>query len=259
MNTSANYLFKQTITIFLWYRFMMLAYVGILALSGLRAVPIIALFLAAIYNLFIFRYREIVIETLHKYPYLIAIDMIVSTLLRLNSGAYKNPYFLYFFSTLFLGGFLFGYRGAFLLAGIQSLLLVIVDYAVGMNPSYLLDYGEHIATYILYNFFLAIIMAYLSDLLDKLDLANKKKQTVETQLGEAKKCLGLSLIINQLSLREMQVLTLSSEGRTVDEVAEELGISKNTVKTYLRRIYEKLEVSSKQEAISLVARQETGV
>jgi len=259
MNTSASYLFNQTITIFLWYRFIMLAYVGILALSGLRTVPATSLVLVVIYNLFVFKHREFITGTLRKYPYLIAIDLILSTLLKIDSGVYKNPYFLYSISTLFIGGFLFRYQGAFLLAGIQSMLLVIVDYAVGMNPSYLLDYGEHIATYIFYNFFLTFIMAYLSDLLAKLALANKKKQTAETQLGEAKKCLELSLIINQLSLREMQVLTLSSAGRTVDEVAEELGISKNTVKTYLRRIYEKLEVSSKQEAISLVARQEAGV
>jgi DNA-binding NarL/FixJ family response regulator len=52
-----------------------------------------------------------------------------------------------------------------------------------------------------------------------------------------------------LSEREIDVLTLISKGMSVQEVGELLAISGNTVKTYIRRIYKKLEVRSRIEAI----------
>jgi DNA-binding NarL/FixJ family response regulator len=48
--------------------------------------------------------------------------------------------------------------------------------------------------------------------------------------------------------REVEVLTLLAQGCTYDEVARVLSISTNTVRTYIRSIYEKLHVSTKTEA-----------
>ena len=53
-----------------------------------------------------------------------------------------------------------------------------------------------------------------------------------------------------LSDREMEVLTRLSRGRLCKEIADELDISVNTVNTYLRRIYEKLQVHSRAEAVA---------
>lgn len=52
-----------------------------------------------------------------------------------------------------------------------------------------------------------------------------------------------------LSGREIEVLTFVSKGLSVQEVGDLLLISSNTVKTYIRRIYKKLEVSSRIEAV----------
>jgi DNA-binding CsgD family transcriptional regulator len=41
-----------------------------------------------------------------------------------------------------------------------------------------------------------------------------------------------------------------ARGRLSKEIADELGISINTVNTYLRRIYEKLHVHSRGEAVA---------
>jgi DNA-binding NarL/FixJ family response regulator len=51
-----------------------------------------------------------------------------------------------------------------------------------------------------------------------------------------------------LTPRELEVLTLLARGCTYDEVATMLAISTNTVRTYIRSIYEKLHVSTKTEA-----------
>ncbi|MEZ5457590.1 MAG: response regulator transcription factor [Lysobacteraceae bacterium] len=56
-------------------------------------------------------------------------------------------------------------------------------------------------------------------------------------------------INNMLTGREREVLQLSAKGFNHAEVALLLGLSKNTIASYTRTIYEKLEVHSRQEAL----------
>jgi len=53
-----------------------------------------------------------------------------------------------------------------------------------------------------------------------------------------------------LSDREMEVLECLAQGKTTSQVAGELFISENTVKTHVRHILEKLEASNRAEAVS---------
>lgn len=53
----------------------------------------------------------------------------------------------------------------------------------------------------------------------------------------------------QLSERELEVLTGIAKGFSYAEVAEALSISANTVRTHVRRIYDKLAVNSGSEAV----------
>ncbi len=52
-----------------------------------------------------------------------------------------------------------------------------------------------------------------------------------------------------LSARETEVLEFITRGFTAEEIAGLMGITRNTVLTFIRRIYAKLEVHSKTEAI----------
>ena len=52
-----------------------------------------------------------------------------------------------------------------------------------------------------------------------------------------------------LSAREQEVLEYITKGFTSDEIATLIAVSRHTVLTYIRRIYTKLEVNSKAEAI----------
>lgn len=52
-----------------------------------------------------------------------------------------------------------------------------------------------------------------------------------------------------LSLREKEVLEFITKGFTSDEIAGLMAVSRHTVLTFVRRIYAKLEVNSKAEAI----------
>ena len=53
-----------------------------------------------------------------------------------------------------------------------------------------------------------------------------------------------------ISAREVEVLGLLAEGCANKVVARRLGISPNTVKTHVARLFEKLEVSSRTQAIA---------
>lgn len=55
-----------------------------------------------------------------------------------------------------------------------------------------------------------------------------------------------------LSQREREVLSLIMQGRNVPAVAEELVVSRNTVQTHVRHIYERFGVHSRQELVAFV-------
>ena len=54
----------------------------------------------------------------------------------------------------------------------------------------------------------------------------------------------------RLSPRERDVLDLLARGRAYKQIADELGISIDTIRTYIRRIYEKLQVRTRTEAVA---------
>jgi DNA-binding NarL/FixJ family response regulator len=53
-----------------------------------------------------------------------------------------------------------------------------------------------------------------------------------------------------LAPREREVLDGLVKGRTVKEIASDMGVSYHTVDTYLRRLYDKLDVQSRSRAVS---------
>jgi DNA-binding NarL/FixJ family response regulator len=65
-----------------------------------------------------------------------------------------------------------------------------------------------------------------------------QKQNPAAETGEA------------LSAREQEVLDHLSKGFLYKEIAEKMGISYETVHTYIRRIYEKLQVNTRTEAVA---------
>jgi LuxR family maltose regulon positive regulatory protein len=58
------------------------------------------------------------------------------------------------------------------------------------------------------------------------------------------------IVIDTLTEREQTVLGLLPTGLSAREIAEELGISRDTVKTHIKRIYQKLGVSSRPSAVA---------
>ncbi|UPT70365.1 MAG: LuxR C-terminal-related transcriptional regulator [Flavobacterium sp. JAD_PAG50586_2] len=55
----------------------------------------------------------------------------------------------------------------------------------------------------------------------------------------------------KISKRELEVLTLMAEGLSNNEIAERLFVSLNTVKTHSAKLFEKLEVKRRTQAIEM--------
>ena len=53
-----------------------------------------------------------------------------------------------------------------------------------------------------------------------------------------------------LSERETQILQMLSEGYLYKEIADKIAISYSTVRTHIERIYEKLHVQSRSQAVA---------
>jgi DNA-binding NarL/FixJ family response regulator len=58
-----------------------------------------------------------------------------------------------------------------------------------------------------------------------------------------------------LASREQMVLDCLAKGLTYKQTADQLGVSIDTVRTYIRRVYEKLHVQSRTEAVAKYLRQ----
>jgi DNA-binding NarL/FixJ family response regulator len=65
--------------------------------------------------------------------------------------------------------------------------------------------------------------------------------------------------VDELSKRENEVLVLLAQGYLYKEIADTLGISLQTVNTYIRRIYEKLHVHSRAQAVAKIAHLPAGM
>jgi DNA-binding NarL/FixJ family response regulator len=84
----------------------------------------------------------------------------------------------------------------------------------------------------------------------KLVQTETELQSLVLKYSEAKEKLPPNLVA--LSKREYEVLLFIAEGLSDKEIADKIFVSVNTVKTHVRRIYDKLLVNSRMEATKML-------
>jgi two-component system nitrate/nitrite response regulator NarL len=72
----------------------------------------------------------------------------------------------------------------------------------------------------------------------------------DLQAGVVRHVRGRAEAEAALSPRELQILELLASGRTAPQIGRELHLSADTVKTYARRVYDKLGVRNAAEAVA---------
>jgi DNA-binding CsgD family transcriptional regulator len=156
-----------------------------------------------------------------------------------------------------LSGFLFKVSVAITLASAQSILLLLTSFAeAGQLSAYTHSSGLSYITLIFLYFLFTVAGVMLSDLADLYSRQREVNDTAQEEPLEVKPHLtprlSSQLIAFKVSKREKEVFQLFAGGLTINEVAQEMELSISTIKTYLQRIYTKLGVSSKQEALALL-------
>ena len=98
----------------------------------------------------------------------------------------------------------------------------------------------------------------ISQLLNTVRAVIDEQLVVPHRLGPASRQSaeheGAELLAAQLTLREREVLALLVGGASGREISEELGISRNTVRTHVQSILTKLQVHSRLEAATFAVR-----
>ena len=81
---------------------------------------------------------------------------------------------------------------------------------------------------------------------DLVRLLNERTE-IALEIGKLKRSRGEEVYV---PAREKEVLDCLAQGFLYKEIADKLGISYETVHTYVRRIYEKLQVRTRTEAVA---------
>lgn len=103
------------------------------------------------------------------------------------------------------------------------------------------QYVLKVYTVEIYIFLIATAFAGLGIWLGKLLTPGARQESFERNDAALKSL--------QISPRELEVLEALATGQSNKEMARELGISPNTIKTHIARLYEKLEVDRRVVAI----------
>src|SRR5699024_9113078 len=90
----------------------------------------------------------------------------------------------------------------------------------------------------------------IEDLAEAIRSIMNNRRIYDPELVDMMYADGDNLVDNPLTEREIEVLTLISQGRTTKEVAADLYLSPGTVRNYMSLILEKLQVNNRIEAIS---------
>jgi DNA-binding NarL/FixJ family response regulator len=99
--------------------------------------------------------------------------------------------------------------------------------------------------------------ASIDQLLAVLDEVHEHGAWMSPEFAGAIRSIGASPLsgLGALTVREHEVLVLLMRGTSTTAMATTLGISEHTVRNHLRHIFEKLDVSSRAEAIALAIRE----
>jgi PAS domain S-box-containing protein len=91
-----------------------------------------------------------------------------------------------------------------------------------------------------------------------LSLESGANASLDANSGSAGATARIASVATDLSAQERRVLTLVAEGRTNKEIAVAMKLSPKTVKNYLSRVFQKLQVAGRAEAVARLLRGKHG-
>jgi len=239
----------------LGFRWITLAHILImLALNATKAVPpqvSWVLFLSAvIFNVAVSYSWKTIFENQSYWLPFLTVDLIVCGLLQSFGGGWRSAWYLYSFSPLLAAALFYHLRGAIITAAVSGLMYSASIIANGYDlwrhllTSNLDDLISNLFSYLLG----ALFFAYPCVLFDRLSKTRMELAQAHRSLESSRKQLSLLYKMSPLTKREIEVLKLLADSKSNKEIATELYISEETVKSHVKNIFKKLNLKSRTEA-----------
>ena len=112
---------------------------------------------------------------------------------------------------------------------------------------FLLEYFEY--RYLVRELSIEALLLIFAIIFTGIGLWVGRKLTTKPALSDSFEKNEKAIAYLHLSERELEVLELVSEGLSNKEIAGKLFVSINTVKTHLQKVYEKLDVNRRTQAV----------
>jgi DNA-binding CsgD family transcriptional regulator len=236
----------------LLFRWVVLFQIVILLFFGQKEIPISVVIIAMVYtSLLTLFWQPVTLLILNK-GWLLLFDLGISVLfIGFTGGDWLSPFYLYGFGALIVAAFFYRYRGGLLAATVFSFFYILSllfnerTFSVVANEGNL---DSLISNFVAF-FLTAIYFGYPAYLLDRLVRCQKEAIVVREYLEGLQRELELAFELSPLTKREVEILKLLAKGKTNQEISAYLNISEETVKSHLQKIYRKLNVSSRTEAV----------
>lgn len=130
-----------------------------------------------------------------------------------------------------------------LVLGGSVLLLSVLRYKLTMQTNSTELYAFAVAV------LFTVIGVYIGRRVSHTHIDLRQPDVIYTETPDQTKRRSLDPLNSGLSSRELEVLALLSNGHSNQEIAEQLFVSMNTVKTHLGSIYSKMNVRRRTEAV----------
>ncbi len=245
-NNKANFLH------FLIPRWITLANVVFLYVSGIRKTSPLLFLLVTVYCLLLTLFGRRVNDLITKHPLLVQVDLLISAIiLWLTGSSWMSPYFLYAITSLLIASFFLRIRDALLSTVFFCILYtasLVLDKATMAEIARNSDFDVLITSYASL-FLLTLFFGYPAHIVHTIEKLQEDTSEAEGYLRETKGLIDTITSSSSLSCRELEILSYLSKGKTNSQIAAELYLSEATVKSHLYRIYKKLSISSREEAI----------
>lgn len=239
------------------YRWLALLHILVmLLLKATTTVPLhtgwLLFSLAVVYSITITMMRETIFGNKSCWMPFLATDLIICFLLQSFGGGWRSAWYLYSYSPILVAAFFFQMRGALITAAISSVLYTLSVLVNGHSLfQYLITHNPDDIISNLFSYFLiAIFFAYPCLLFDRLVKTRQELARAHQELASSERQLALLYEPSPLTKREIEVLRLLAESKSNKEIATELYISEETVKSHVKNIFRKLDVKSRTEAAS---------